>query len=507
MHELLNPEQMGRADRQAVAMGVPSLVLMERAGMAVADVAARMCSQAGAGGKVMVLCGPGNNGGDGFVAARLLAARGFPVRLALLGARERLRGDAAENAALWRGPVEAPEALDLAGADVIIDAVFGAGLARDLEGGALSLVQRMEVCGRPIVAVDLPSGLDGATGEVRGAAAAATETVTFFRRKPGHLLEPGRSLCGRVHVADIGIPVAALDEVRPDSFVNQPAVWGAAFPLPQARGHKYDRGHVVVASGGAWTCGAARLAARGALRAGAGLVTVACPQEALPLHAASYAAIMLRPMEDAGGLAHLLNDSRLGTVLLGPGLGVGEETRRKVQVAASGRHLILDADALTSYAGAAVDLAALAQEMKALVITPHDGEFARLFHDMPQVLEAPGKLARARAAAAFLGGVVVLKGADTVVAAPDGRAGVAENAPPFLASAGAGDVLAGMVAGLLSQHMPPFEAAMAAVWAHGEAARTAGPGLIADDLPEALRVVYRRLYEMYGAWGDASAKC
>ncbi|MGE4372960.1 MAG: NAD(P)H-hydrate dehydratase [Xanthobacter sp.] len=506
MHELLNPDQMGQADRQAVKMGVPSLVLMERAGTAVADIAAGLCSRAGAGGKIMVLCGPGNNGGDGFVAARLLAARGFPVRLALLGLRENLRGDAAENAALWRGPVEAPGALDLTAADIIIDALFGAGLARDLDGAALSLVQRMEACGRPIVAVDLPSGLDGATGEVRGAAAAATETVTFFRRKPGHLLEPGRALCGRVHVADIGIPAAALEEVQPDTFVNQPSVWGAAFPLPKVRGHKYDRGHVVVASGGAWTCGAARLAARGALRAGAGLVTIACPREALPLHADSYAAIMLRPMEDAAGLAHLLGDSRLGTVLLGPGLGVGEETCRKVQVAADGRQLVLDADALTSYAGAALDLVALAQQMKALVITPHDGEFNRLFQDVPQVLDASGKLSRARAAAEFLGGVVVLKGADTVVAAPDGRAAIAENAPPFLASAGAGDVLAGMLTGLLSQRMPPFEAAMAAVWVHGEAARVAGPGLVADDLPEALRVVYCRLYEMYGAGSDAPSE-
>lgn len=493
MDALLDPQEMGQADRAAVALGVPSLALMEKAGRAVADVVARHPLST----RVLVLCGPGNNGGDGFVAARVLAQRGYRVRLALLGPREALRGDAAVVAGQWRGSVESAAGVDLCSADVLVDALFGAGLARDLDGEARALVERMAGCGRPIVAVDLPSGLDGATGQVRGAAAAAVETVTFFRRKPGHLLEPGRSLCGRVRVADIGIPDAVLEQVRPRTALNTPALWDGLFPVPRARGHKYDRGHAVVVSGTAWTSGAARLAARGTLRAGAGLVTIACPPDVLPLQAASYAAIMSRPMATAEDLARLLADARLHTVLLGPGLGVGAATREKVEIAAPGRRLVLDADALTSYAGAAWALAALAARSAALIITPHEGEFARLFAG-DSVMAEPSKLARARRAAARLGAVVVVKGADTVVAAPDGRAAIAENAPPYLATAGAGDVLAGFITGLLCQGMPAYESAAAAVWIHGEAARVAGPGLVADDLPEALRVVYTRLYEAHG---------
>lgn len=488
--ELLEPSEMARADAFAVQMGTASLMLMERAGTAVADAVARGPLTT----RVLVLCGPGNNGGDGFVAARILAQRGFRVRLALLGDLERLAGDAAVVARQWKGPVDEPAAVDLATCDLIVDALFGAGLARDLDGAAKALVERMAACGKPIVAVDLPSGLDGATGRVRGAAASARETVTFFRRKPGHLLEPGRGLCGKVRVADIGIPDEAIAAVGPTAFVNVPAAWQHAFPLPATQGHKYDRGHAVVASGEAWTSGAARLAARGTLRAGAGLVTLACPASVLPLQAGSYAAIMTREAADAAGLARLLEDPRLHTVVLGPGLGVGEETRRRVAAAAPGRRLVLDADALTAFAGSRPALAALLARAEAAVVTPHEGEFARLFAGEREVLDAASKLARVRAAARTLSAVVLLKGPDTVVAAPDGRAMIAENAPPFLATAGAGDVLAGFVAGLLAQGMPAFEAASAAVWLHGEAAREAGPGLIADDLPEALRAVYGRLF-------------
>ena len=399
-------------------------------------------------------------------------------------------GDAARAAKAWRGPLLPFEPQSLGQPALIIDALFGAGLGRDLDGAARALVERMAGAGRPVLAVDLPSGLDGATGAVRGAAAPAAATITFFRRKPGHLLEPGRGLCGPVTVADIGIPDAVLGPIAPRTAVNVPALWEQAFPWPRTQGHKYDRGHAVVVSGGAWTCGAARLAARGALRAGAGLVTVACPPDALALHAQSYAAIMCRPMPDPQALGTLLEDPRLGTVLLGPGLGGGEPTRRKVALAAPGRRLVLDADALTAFEGTAWMLADLVHEARGVVITPHDGEFARLFRGNPEIAGAASKLARARAAAALLGAVVVLKGPDTVVAAPDGMAVIAENAPSWLATAGAGDVLAGIATGLLAQGMDAFAAAAAAVWLHGEAARVAGPGLVADDLPEALRTVY-----------------
>ncbi|OYX68900.1 MAG: bifunctional ADP-dependent NAD(P)H-hydrate dehydratase/NAD(P)H-hydrate epimerase [Rhizobiales bacterium 32-66-11] len=489
--ELLDPVEMGRADQLAMAAGIAGSVLMERAGTAVADTVARQALST----RVTILCGPGNNGGDGFVAARVLKQRGFRVRLALLGERAALKGDAAGAAARWSGPVEDPATLDLGAGDLIVDALFGAGLARDLDGAARALVECMAASGKPIVAVDLPSGLDGATGAVRGAAAPAVETVTFFRRKPGHLLLPGRTLCGRVRVADIGIPDTVLETIRPRTSVNAPAAWGAHFPVPGTMGHKYARGHAVVVSGGAWTAGAARLSGRGALRAGAGLVTIACPSEALAIHAASYAAVMMRPCDAPAELMALLEDRRLSTVVLGPGLGVGARTRDLLTAAAgSSRSLVVDADALTSFAGAADGLASVLSQCAGAVITPHDGEFARLFGGHADVLDAPSKLARARAAARVLGVVVVVKGADTVVASPDGRASIAENAPPMLATAGSGDVLSGFIGGLMAQGMGPFEAASAGVWLHGEAGNEAGAGLIADDLPEALPAVYSRLF-------------
>ncbi|TCK28703.1 hydroxyethylthiazole kinase-like uncharacterized protein yjeF/hydroxyethylthiazole kinase-like uncharacterized protein yjeF [Ancylobacter aquaticus] len=497
--ELLTPSEMARADAFTIAAGMPGAVLMERAGEAVARLAARVTL---AGGRVLVLCGPGNNGGDGFVAARLLREAGYRVRLALLGDRAQLRGDAALMAAKWTGPVEPAEGAALEAVDLIIDALFGAGLARDLEGPARALVERVNAAiaaaGLPVLAVDLPSGIDGATGAVRGAAVKARWSVTFFRPKPGHVLLPGRLHAGELSVADIGILPEALDEIRPLTHENVPALWADHFPVPAPQGHKYSRGHLVAVSGPAQATGATRLAARAALRAGAGLVTVACPAEALPIHAANLSAVMVRPVEDAAGLAHVLADQRLTTVVLGPGLGVGQGARDRL-AACGDRRLVLDADLLTSFMGGVDALAHAIAAAPAAVATPHDGEFARIFEGCPQVLDAPSRLERARAGALRLGATLLLKGPDTVVASPDGRATIAANAPPWLATAGAGDVLAGIVGGLLAQGMPPFEAACAAVWLHGEAAQEAGPGLVADDLIDALRPVYRRLFALLGA--------
>ncbi|MCK0209406.1 NAD(P)H-hydrate dehydratase [Starkeya koreensis] len=493
--ELLTPQEMGRADAFTIAAGIPGEVLMERAGLAVARLTARV---ARVGGHVLVLCGPGNNGGDGFVAARHLAGAGYRVRVALLGRAAALRGDAALMAGRWQGPVEDAAGAALDGADLIVDALFGAGLARDLDGAARALVERVNASGLPVLAVDLPSGIDGASGAVRGAAIGARWSVTFFRPKPGHLLLPGRVHGGELTVADIGILPTALDVIAPRAFENIPDLWGGAFPVPRTEGHKYARGHLVAVSGPAYATGATRLAARAALRAGAGLVTVACPQAALAIHASNLSAVMVRPVEDAPGLARLLADQRLSTLVLGPGLGVGQGARDRLAACAD-RRLVLDADLITSFKGDVDTLAGMLRGSPAAVATPHDGEFARLFEGCRDILDAPSKLERARAGAARLGITLLLKGADTVVTAPDGRAAIAANAPPWLATAGAGDVLAGIVGALLAQGMAPFEAACAAVWLHGEAAREAGPGLVADDLVDALRPVYRRLFAALGA--------
>jgi hydroxyethylthiazole kinase-like uncharacterized protein yjeF len=387
---------------------------------------------------------------------------------------------------------------------VIIDALFGAGLDRDVEGPARDAIGLMNAAAAPVLAVDLPSGVNGTTGIVMGCAVNATLTVTFFRCKPGHFLLPGRLHCGAVEVADIGIPDSVLGKIKPATFVNVPALWRDAFPQANVEGHKYSRGHAVVVSGGPSSTGAARLAARGALRAGAGLVTIASPRDALSINAVENLAVMVRQVDGSAELRDFLNDKRRNAITLGPGGGVGAPMREQVLTAlASDAAVVLDADALTSFAGEAGILASAigGRAGRPVVLTPHEGEFSRLFSVMEPTAHSRSKLEKARLAAAQSGAVLVLKGADTVVAAPDGRAAVADNGPPTLATAGSGDVLAGMVCGLLAQGMPVFEASCAAVWLHGEAAREFGLGLISEDLPDMLPRVYGRLFAPHGASG------
>ena len=493
MIELLSNAEMAQADGLAIASGVAGIDLMERAGRAVADAVA---THHPVGSRVVVVAGPGNNGGDGFAAARELAGRGLQVRLLLAGDAERLKGDAALAAQRWQGPVAPAQASRLEGADVIIDALFGAGLDRPVEGLPRTLIESMNAQSAPIVAVDLPSGINGSSGAVMGTAVKATRTVTFFRKKPGHLLLPGRLHCRMISVADIGIPASVLAQIAPQTFENTPELWRGYFPAPKQAGHKYDRGHAVIASGPSWSTGAARLAARGALRAGAGLVTIASPREALAVNAASNLAVMVRPVDGSGELAKFLADRRLNALAIGPGIGVGEPSCELVLAALSGeRAVVLDADAITSFSAQPKRLAEalLSRLGQATILTPHEGEFSRYFWALDRQTKVGSKLERTRLAAQITGAVVLLKGADTVVAAPDGRAAIAANAPPYLATAGAGDVLTGMTVGLLAQGMPAFEAAAAAVWLHGEAAAAFGPGLISEDLPEMLPGVYRGL--------------
>ena len=495
MIELLTNAEMAEADRLAIAGGVTGMTLMENAGRAVANRAAAVSQ----GRRVVAVTGPGNNGGDGFVAARILAERGFSVRVFLVGDRSRLHGDAERAAKLWPGPVEPATPATLGAAlgdcDIIIDALFGAGLTRDVEGLPRTVITAMNASGVPVIAVDLPSGVNGTTGGVMGVAVKASHTVTFFRRKTGHLLLPGRLMCGWVEVVDIGIPSSMLEAIKPAAFVNGPGLWQRQFPVPAARGHKYSRGHMVVVSGGLATCGAARLAARGASRAGSGLVTIASPAEALSTNAAASLAVMVRPVDGAAELADFLSDTRRNAIVLGPGGGVGQAMREQAEVALrSHAAVVLDADALTSFLPAALAELIAQRAGNNVALTPHDGEFCRLFKAISEDIHVTAKLEKVREAARTSGAIVLLKGPDTVVASHDGRASIADNAPPYLATAGAGDVLAGMIGGLLAQGMPAFEAASAAVWLHGEAASEFGPGLIAEDLPEALPAVYRRLF-------------
>jgi len=503
--EVLTTTQMASADAATIARGTSGIALMRAAGEAVAQAVLQRWSPR----PVTVLCGPGNNGGDGWVAAAVLHRHGWPVRVHSLVPPDALRGDAAEAARAWLsvaaeegrpGWHPLTEANPQSG-ELVLDALFGAGLSRALDEPVHQLLERAVMRHVPIVAVDVPSGVQGDSGRSQGAVPCAL-TVTFCRLKPAHLLMPGRALCGEVVLADIGIPDAVVREARSQAWENLPGLWSDTWPSVDVAGHKYHRGHALVWGGGVMT-GAARLAARAAARVGAGLTTVCVPQSAWGVYAASLTSIMVHPVGGEGaaqwqaGLNSLLADDRLSAALIGPGALGGTQPgglrALVLTLLASGRPVVLDADALTVFAeDPSLLFAAIAGHSRPVVLTPHDGEFNRIFRD-PHVSGAGSKLERAREAARLSGAVVLLKGADTVVAAPDGRASLNRNAPSELATAGAGDVLAGLVLGLLAQGMPAWQAASAAVWLPGGAASSFGAGPVAGCLPDLVPAALRRL--------------
>ncbi len=475
--EILTVAEISAADAAAIAAGTPGLTLMERAGAAAADaICARFAPQ-----PTTVLCGPGNNGGDGYVVARLLKARGWPVEVRALA--KPATADAKAAAESWGGPA-APLEAPLPGG-LWVDALFGAGLARPLEGEAAAAALAMAAEPDRVVAIDVPSGLPGDTGEPMGACVCAALTVTFHARKPAHALEPGRSRCGEVVVADIG-----LSPSRAELFENTPELWLDRFPWPTHESHKHARGRMIVVSGEAWSTGAARLSARSGLRIGAGLVTLLSPTESLAANAAHLEAVMLRGFDTDLELEQAT--ANVDAAVIGPAAGVSETTLLNVMaLARTGAALVLDADAITVFRDDPEELFSLLDRDD--VLTPHRGEFGRLF---PGLLDAaPERITAARRAARRAGAVVLLKGSDTVIAAPDGRAAINLNGSPWLATAGSGDVLAGFIGGLIAQGMESFEAACAAAWIHAEAAELHGPGLIAEDLPGLAPMILRRLYE------------
>ena len=472
---LLNCAEMARADAFAIAGGVSGRVLMEAAGRAVAAAALQRHARR----PVVVLCGPGNNGGDGFVAARHLQKAGWPVRLVLFGTVGSLKGDAAWAAGIWKGPVErwSPALLD--DEPLVIDAVFGAGLSRQIDGEVAATIELVAERKLSVVAVDVPTGLHGDTGAIHGHAFQAETTVSFFRAKPGHYSVEGLRRCGRLLIADIGIPAGALTEIAPQAWLNAPTLWAHLVRREDIADHKYARGHLTILAGPHAT-GAARLAALAGRRVGAGLVTIAAFRSTLPAFQAAEPGNLIVEADDGVMFAHLLGDPRRNAILIGPGSGTGDRTRESVLSALQARRsVVLDADAITVFA-ANPDLLFRSIRGPAL-LTPHEGEFRRLFPDLDGVV---GKLERVRRAAARSGATILLKGPDTVIAEPGGRAVINVHASPALATAGSGDVLAGIIGGLLAQDLTPFAAASAAAWLHGECAlQFGGPGLIAEDLP------------------------
>ncbi|TPK70130.1 NAD(P)H-hydrate dehydratase [Mesorhizobium sp. B2-4-15] len=504
--ELLTSAEMGEADRLTIAAGpVDGIGLMRRAGEAVAAEVFIRYPQAA---HVHVLCGPGNNGGDGYVVAHILAGSGVATTIWASGA-PRPRSDAALAAAECPVAPRPLSGFEAQPGSIVVDALYGAGLSKPLSGDAARAVDIATDTHLPVVAVDLPSGVSGDSGKVLGVAFTAAVTVTFARKKPGHLLLPGRERCGEIVLADIGIGDDIISRLQPRTFENTPAHWLDDFPVPAVDAHKYKRGHAGVFSGGPGATGAARLSALAAARSGAGAVTVLSPGNAMQVNAGHLTSIMLRKTDDVADIKAFVAERRPSAFVLGPGFGIGEKTLTfGLALLASGEPqdapividgLVFDADAITSFRNAPDVLFDAARQPNAphLVMTPHEGEFARLFPDIASD-DTSSKLDKARDAAARANAVIVYKGADTVIAAPDGRAAINYNGAAWLATAGSGDALSGIIGGLLAQAMPAFEAACAAVWIHAEAGSRFGPGLIAEDLPLALVPV---LHELVAARG------
>ncbi|SNB65337.1 yjeF C-terminal region, hydroxyethylthiazole kinase-related/yjeF N-terminal region [Arboricoccus pini] len=486
---LLGARQSGLLDRQAEAEGISGLELMASAGAAVAR---RITLHDKPAEPVLVLCGPGNNGGDGWIIATELAALGWPVRVASLIPPANLKGDAAAARARWTGPVEAITPETPKNASIIVDALFGVGLNRALDPAAASVVDGVNQlrANRPktlVYAVDIPSGVDADTGDIRGTAIKATHTVSFVTAKPGHLLYPGRSNRGHLDVVDIGIDAQLIDRLTPRLFANSPALWGSSLPERGPDSHKYKFGHALIVGGPAKSTGASRLAAIAALRIGAGLVSVVTASSALPIYASTLTSVMTKIADSKEEIEELLNDERITVILIGPGAGITKATEDTLElILRRPGKAVLDADALSVLANASHLRALLHANV---VLTPHEGEFKRLF---PSIRGT--RIERAESAARESGATIVLKGADTIVATPDGRSAIMGEAPPSLATAGTGDVLAGLITGIFAQNVTAFEAACAGVWLHAEGAAMHTSGLIAEDLPRSAALARGRLH-------------
>ena len=479
--EILTPLQMAEADQLTIASGMPGIQLMEAAGHSVKDVVLAQYPQMR---RAVILCGPGNNGGDGYVVARLLGSLGVQVSV-FANRPPKADTDAAIAAGTWRGTVAPLDDLTLGSGDVVIDALYGAGFKGTLEGTEAEAVAKVAASAVPVIAVDLPSGVDGNSGQTTGPAFRVDHTVTFFRKKPGHLLYPGRGLCGELHVSDIGIPARVLDGMALGLGENSPDVFRAVLPNPTATVHKYGRGAVGVFTGEMASTGAARLSAMAAQRAGAGAVTLIAPDDAIGALSGHVTSVMIRTADTALDIGPLLGGGKFGAFIIGPGFGRFRSLKDFVLALLEPRHAkpaILDADVFSAFAFEGDQLfAAIKASGQPVILTPHEGEFARVFPDLSKD-DRLAKHERARAAAARSGAVVVLKGADTVIAAPDGRAAINANGVPGLATAGSGDVLAGFAGGLLSQGMPAFEAACAAVWYHADTGGRLDDGFTAEAL-------------------------
>jgi ADP-dependent NAD(P)H-hydrate dehydratase / NAD(P)H-hydrate epimerase len=477
-HALLSAAQIRQIEKQAFTDRLSADTLMARAGATAAEIIMRHYRR----GNVLILCGTGRNGGDGFVVAEIMRQAGWPVTCAMLSPDQASLDEAVANARMaWPQPILPWSPELLRHKTLIVDALFGIGLDRALAPELINLIEQVNRSTCPVVALDLPSGVHADTGAILGAAIHAEMTICFIRKKIGLYLLPARDKAGKIILADLGLPAKIWSTSPATIAENHPDLWRHALPSFDAAQHKYDHGHALIL-GGAVMTGAARLAARAAQRTGAGLVTIASPPEATLIYASNLDSVLVQSLSGLQDWQSLLGDERKTAMLLGPGAGVSELLRDCVlQSLQHDKPVVLDADALTACAQMPEIL------IKALrpttILTPHSGEFARLFGAQQNLSDKLGVVTRM---ARWAQCVILLKGADTVIAAPDGRAVINSNAPPWLATAGSGDVLAGIITGLVAQGVESFTAAAIAAWLHGRAAQDFSVGMIAEDLIAAL---------------------
>lgn len=488
-NEVLSIAQARMADRLTIEAGTSSFSLLSTAGLRVFEYTQSLIDD---NARILVACGTGNNGGDGLITAQLLIENGYNVDVALMSEAKSLKGDAHQALQQLSCPLLSlidtrPDHYTL-----IIDAVLGVGLDRCVSDSLAVWIRAVNESSVPVISIDIPTGIHGETGAVLGVAIRADHTVTFYRKKIGHLLYPGRAHAGHLSVASIGISDALVDELTPTVYENLPSLWKSHLPVLSWSSHKYERGYTVVLVGTA--TGAARLTAYAALRAGAGVVTLASPSHLSNIVASHVTCEMIKHINNADELQIYLKDSRITSVVLGPGMGISEQTRQMVSAAlTSNKNVLLDADAISSFENLEIELFTLiAKCTQSVVLTPHKGEFQRLFKSL-NLASSSSKVDVTREAARQSGAVVVYKGADTVIAAPSGRCAINTNSPVGLATAGSGDVLVGTIAGWISQNVGDFEAACMGCWLHGEAATEFGPGLIASDIANEYPKILKKL--------------
>ncbi|PHR58034.1 MAG: bifunctional ADP-dependent NAD(P)H-hydrate dehydratase/NAD(P)H-hydrate epimerase [Robiginitomaculum sp.] len=465
-------------DQVAEDAGVCGFQLMENAGNGMGRIImARFAPK-----NACIVCGPGANGGDGYVVAKYLFEQGCAVSLLSLSPPNPNTVAAQMEARLPAGVQREVKTIPT-DCEIIIDCMFGAGLDRPIIARPAVLIEQVNAHPAPVIAADLPSGINGDRAQPGTPSIIAAMTITFEVLKLAHVLEPARSQCGEIVVIDIGFPAGTIDQVEPIAVQNHPSLWPQIPVIPDMLSHKHNRGRLLVDCGGPLQSGAARLAARAGLRIGAGWVTLCGTEDAMQVCANHETSIVLSVRQQGEPIAEVMRSQTPDCVLLGPAGGVGEAMKRQVlDLLQTGTATVLDADALTSFAEHPQDLLEACHAKT--VLLPHEGEFRRLFADL--TTKTGNKISRVKAAAQRAGCTVLLKGADSVMADADGRVVVNTHTSSWLATLGTGDVLAGMVAGLMAQGQGGFDALCAAVWLHGELGRQLGAGLIAEDLPGAI---------------------